>query len=666
VGCAGNGVGVHGWRRMTAVATAFAGVAALVVGGAVPATADDAPPGAEQAFHVVQLGDSYSAGNGAGSYYGPKGSFRSHNSYAEKYATWLGAQDDLPVRYESLAHSGYTTADVLANQIPQVPLDTDLILFTIGGNDVDFQNIVTYCFAPLYRKASTCKNYVDAANAGLDRVAQQTTGILQALTDRLGSDVEIVFVGYPQLSTAAPYELCDAWTFCGSRDFRYDASTAVRDLGTRAGAMQDAVVTAWNARAGVPHVTRVGGVAAMFEGHEPSPSPYSGFNPKRWINQLLETEGVQATPDSATAARLGGEKEEWYHPNVTGHAQIADLIERTIGVTPSAQGVQAANRARTADANAPVAAPDAWLQGPYVEKVGATITLDASGSTAGVGDIETYEWDWDGDGAYDQTTTEPFADHEFSALYSGPVSVRVTQTGGVSDVFSTTVQITDDGDPYPADEDNCPDVPNHGQSDTDGDGLGDACDPTSGLTGDDLPGVYEIGADGQPTRIGDDPQDPAAVPADSDGVAVTVASPTVRAGEEVAFTASGLTPGDEVEVWLHSDPVLLARATVAGDGTVSARATIPAGTEPGAHRLYVLAPATLASAALTVAPAAAVVPPASALPASDAALVTTARATALARTGLELPEWLVPAGLGVVLAGVVLLLAGSRRRHARG
>ena len=40
-------------------------------------------------LRVVVLGDSYSAGNGAGHYYGVHGCFRSHEAWAEKYVDWL-------------------------------------------------------------------------------------------------------------------------------------------------------------------------------------------------------------------------------------------------------------------------------------------------------------------------------------------------------------------------------------------------------------------------------------------------------------------------------------------------------------------------------------------------------------------------------------------------
>src|SRR3954466_11896332 len=46
-------------------------------------------PSALPPLKVVILGDSYSAGNGAGHPYGPKDCFRSHSNWGEKYVDWL-------------------------------------------------------------------------------------------------------------------------------------------------------------------------------------------------------------------------------------------------------------------------------------------------------------------------------------------------------------------------------------------------------------------------------------------------------------------------------------------------------------------------------------------------------------------------------------------------
>ncbi len=126
---------------------------------------------------------------------------------------------------------------------------------------------------------------------------------------------------------------------------------------------------------------------------------------------------------------------------------------------------------------------------------------------------------------------------------------------------------------------------------------------------------------------------------------VVLSSPTssVTAGNRITVTASGLTPGAEYVVTLHSDPVELGRAASRPDGTLALTGTIPASTPAGAHTLTIAAvsaPGTvLASRALTVAAAPAPRP-----------------AGGLASTGADAQPWLL-GGAVALLAGVGALIA---------
>jgi lysophospholipase L1-like esterase len=75
----------------------------------VPAPEHSAAP--DRSIRIVQLGDSYSAGNGAGDYRGPKGCYRSGESWGERYARWLREQD-YAVSFANRACNGGVIRDV--------------------------------------------------------------------------------------------------------------------------------------------------------------------------------------------------------------------------------------------------------------------------------------------------------------------------------------------------------------------------------------------------------------------------------------------------------------------------------------------------------------------------------------------------------------------------
>jgi hypothetical protein len=120
---------------------------------------------------------------------------------------------------------------------------------------------------------------------------------------------------------------------------------------------------------------------------------------------------------------------------------------------------------------------------------------------------------------------------------------------------------------------------------------------------------------------------------------------TVAPGGTVEVTGSDFTPGENVTLILHSDPVLLGIATADANGNVDAVVTIPADTEPGLHHIEL----TGQTSGLTVS-----------IPITVTSLVS---GTLLANTGTPTGPMLVLATL-ILLSGLVLSGAGRNQPGA--
>lgn len=472
-----------------------------------PSVADENSPA--KGLSMVLLGDSYSAGNGAGFYdSSPAGAYRSSQNWAHGYRKWL-VEQGVAARLVNLAHSGHTTEQLLKEQVQSIPNDVDVVMLTIGGNDINFEKVVEKCFALHYRHPLECKEVVEGARSairdpGPEGIAARTIKVLDAINAKVVSmgrkGVQIILVSYPNLllpDSDEKYILheCLKWEGLSCLEYgEYAAGTAILEAGKEMANAQHEAVSKWNWLVNsVPgnsaKARYIDSIPERFLWHEPNPSVLVK-NSKRWINEFFETMGVKSRFDE-TVTIPSFDKMEWYHPNRTGHKEIGKALSEDVGIPRV--------RRQELPPNSSDAEPDArerksmlaWVQGPYAHPIGETLLLDATGSYSANGSIIKYEWDLDGDKKFDRTTKGPYVTHVWGEEFVGNITLRITTDTGATATGTTEAMITNDGDSTPYAKDNCPEVNNHGQTDYDGDGIGDECDPTPGYPTEDRPGVSE-------------------------------------------------------------------------------------------------------------------------------------------------------------------------------
>jgi lysophospholipase L1-like esterase len=228
--------------------------------------------GATAAVNYVALGDSYSAGVGAGNYLSSSGSCeRSPNAYS---ALWAAAH--APASYVSVACSGATSATVTSSQLAALSPSTTLVSITVGGNDVGFTNTLETC---ILEGTSDCVAAVNAA----ETIARTTLpGTLNTLFGQIHSDApnsRVVVLGYPRFYDTSTW-------FC------IGLSNTSRTKINEGADVLDSTVQA----AAAGHGFSFGDVRSQFANHEICDS-------SKWLHALNFTDF-----------------EESYHPTAAGQA----------------------------------------------------------------------------------------------------------------------------------------------------------------------------------------------------------------------------------------------------------------------------------------------------------------------------------------------------------
>ncbi|MGW1166971.1 SGNH/GDSL hydrolase family protein [Streptomyces sp. NPDC002550] len=173
--------------RTTACSAALLLATACLV--AAPGTAQAVPPAA---VGYVALGDSYSAGLGAGDYL-PTGTNcrRSGRAYP---VLWASAHKVASFAFPACNHA--RTGDVLSGQLGALGAGTRLVTLTVGGMDAGFGVVMTTC---ALGGTSRCLSAVTAARATVDSsLGDNLDRLYSAIRDRAPA-AHVVVLGYPHL-----------------------------------------------------------------------------------------------------------------------------------------------------------------------------------------------------------------------------------------------------------------------------------------------------------------------------------------------------------------------------------------------------------------------------------------------------------------------------------
>jgi lysophospholipase L1-like esterase len=222
-------------HRLASVSLALAVALAAALAAALPALTASAaviPVAAPPAVHYVALGDSYSAGVGAGDYISSSGSCeRSTLSYP---ALWAAAHH--PASYVSEACSMATSSSVISGQLSALSKSTTLVSITIGGNDVGFVPVMATC---VVLPTSFCVTAVQTAEAMIQADLPAELNQVLAAIHADAPNATVVVLSYPEPYDMARSASCSGLSGTDRSDLNQAASQLDAQLKAAAGRYGD-------------------------------------------------------------------------------------------------------------------------------------------------------------------------------------------------------------------------------------------------------------------------------------------------------------------------------------------------------------------------------------------------------------------------------------------
>jgi GDSL-like Lipase/Acylhydrolase family len=294
----------------------------------------------------TMLGDSYSAGEGAGTYdtntnnytttcsgspctnNGHRSPYSYNRSFALTSQTFRNPSTWVDVACSGAVIADYSTTNA-SGKCPNEPgqktalnATTSLVTLTFGGNDLDFAPVIKACvYAGVNPLAPTCQaTWAATFQTQIQQLAAPNTAgglpLLYSEIKAAAPNAEIVVLGYPHLvrpgSDANGGCLANGWIRASDRDWLNSVADQL-----------DTVIQNAATQADLPYLS----TTAMYTGHE-----LCSTNP--WFTGI----GDPTPNDTPTGlwnflqSASGTNIQQYFHPNTGGYSAEAGLLDQKLQI----------------------------------------------------------------------------------------------------------------------------------------------------------------------------------------------------------------------------------------------------------------------------------------------------------------------------------------------
>lgn len=356
----------------------------------------------------------------------------------------------------------FTDNGVLEARVPYVP--TDMADRTGSWCDRDDPICTDNLFDTF---GSTHGNYDDDGN-GIDEAAREAAAAVAGrLADRgTGVNTSILLIGTGTTGLDVAFVIDTTGSMAGRIDA---ARQSANELATAITGRRGRVALTEYRDAGDSFVAAVrsplnNDIAVFENALAPLVADGGGDTPEALLTALMETFNTLDWRPGATKAAVVLTDTGYHDPDVANGFTLGDVTARALEIDPvnvypvvpaEVAGEYAALAEQTAgqvivddgDTQQALLAAITEIQArptallaidEYWAAPGDEVTFDASPSYDPDSELTSFEWDFDGDGAIDQTSATPVVRHTYPSAFDGLAEVRVhSADGGVANAIAT-------------------------------------------------------------------------------------------------------------------------------------------------------------------------------------------------------------------------------------